>query len=180
MRCRVIKVGGSLLQKTDLTQRFEQWFITQPKALRNLVVVGGGAIVDELRAADERFHIPQATSHRLAIQAMSLTGHLFAELASGFKYRTTLPAETEAGNWVVDVASILTEDNSREVLPVGWHVTSDSIAAWLANLVDADDLVLLKAAEYRYDALECAADAGFVDLYLPSIANREKLRFGCL
>ena len=59
-------------------------------------------------------------------------------------------------------------------LPHGWHVTSDSIAAWVAARLSARRLVLLKALEGVPGAsgdilaevpLRAAASAGIVDEY---------------
>ncbi|MCA9240540.1 MAG: hypothetical protein KDA37_10085, partial [Planctomycetales bacterium] len=51
----------------------------------------------------------------------------------------------------------------------GWQVTSDSIAARVAEVLDAE-LVLLKAApppDGRRQDLDWLADAGYVDRWFP-------------
>ncbi len=50
---RVIKVGGSLYPRPDLPARFVAWLRGLPPAL-NLVVIGGGEVVNGLRLTDER------------------------------------------------------------------------------------------------------------------------------
>jgi hypothetical protein len=57
-----------------------------------------------------------------------------------------------------------------ERLAVGWEVTSDSIAARIAQLLEADELVLLKAALPTTHDLAAAAQTGFVDTYFPRVA----------
>ena len=48
---RVIKLGGSLLEDPHLRSRFAIWLARQIPA-NNVVVVGGGGLVDALRAID--------------------------------------------------------------------------------------------------------------------------------
>jgi aspartokinase-like uncharacterized kinase len=161
---RVIKFGGSLLSRGG-------W----PAALRALVgrvvapttiVVGGGGLVDGLRAIDAAHPLPAALAHRLAIDAMGLTARLVAD-ATGFR----LTAEPATGPAVVvlDAPSWLAVGTRLADLPVGWHVTSDSIAAAVAAASDAA-LWLAKSEPPPAGDLECLARAGWVDDYFPLAA----------
>ena len=161
---RVIKFGGSLLRRGG-------W----PAALGVLVgqvvapttiVVGGGGLVDGLRAIDAAHPLPAALSHRLAIDAMGLTARLVAD-ATGFP----LTAEPAAGAAVVvlDAPSWLAVGTRLADLPVGWHVTSDSIAAAVAAAYGAA-LWLAKSEPPPAGDLECLARAGWVDDYFPLAA----------
>lgn len=161
---RVIKFGGSLLRRGG-------W----PAALRALVgqvvapttiVVGGGGLVDGLRAIDAAHPLPAALAHRLAIDAMGLTARLVAD-ATGF----SLTAEPAAGAAVVvlDAPSWLAVGTRLADLPVGWHVTSDSIAAAVAAAYGAA-LWLAKSEPPPAGDLECLARAGWVDDYFPLAA----------
>jgi aspartokinase-like uncharacterized kinase len=161
---RVIKFGGSLLRRGG-------W----PAALRALVgqvvapttiVVGGGGLVDGLRAIDAAHPLPAALSHRLAIDVMGLTARLVAD-ATGF----SLTAEPAAGAAVVvlDAPSWLAVGTRLADLPVGWHVTSDSIAAAVAAAYGAA-LWLAKSEPPPAGDLECLARAGWVDDYFPLAA----------
>jgi 5-(aminomethyl)-3-furanmethanol phosphate kinase len=51
-----------------------------------------------------------------------------------------------------------------------WNVTSDSIAARLAQAIRADELVLLKSCDFRSNSLTDLAKAGVVDPYFPRAA----------
>lgn len=161
---RVIKFGGSLLRRGG-------W----PAALRALVgqvlapttiVVGGGGLVDGLRAIDAAHPLPAALAHRLAIDAMGLTARLVAD-ATGF----SLTAEPAAGAAVVvlDAPSWLAVGTRLADLPVGWHVTSDSIAAAVAAAYGAA-LWLAKSEPPPAGDLECLAREGWVDDYFPLAA----------
>ena len=170
---RVIKFGGSLLRRGG-------W----PAALRALVgqvlapttiVVGGGGLVDGLRAIDAAHPLPAALAHRLAIDAMGLTARLVAD-ATGF----SLTAEPAAGAAVVvlDAPSWLAVGTRLADLPVGWHVTSDSIAAFVAaRSAETSECELLLAKSVpppvctaEQALLESLAQSGWVDAYFPEAA----------
>ncbi len=170
MRCRVIKLGGSLLQDASLPTRFGEWFKRQREAEQTIVVVGGGSIVDEIRKFDDRFSLPDVAAHWLAIRAMNMTARLFAEIVSGFDVTSRLPQSNAVGQFVLEPYGILRQGCD---LPIGWHVTSDSIAAHFANRLNADELVLLKSIRHECPSLQAAADAGYVDEYFAVAA------FGC-
>ncbi len=60
-------------------------------------------------------------------------------------------------------------------LPHSWSVTTDSIAARIADVLQADELVLLKSSEPPDDPDEMR---GYVDEYFPIAArNLKKIRF---
>ena len=47
---RVVKLGGSLLTLPDLSYRLREWIAVQtPKT--NIIIVGGGRVVDEVQHA---------------------------------------------------------------------------------------------------------------------------------
>ena len=168
MRCRVIKVGGSLLQDANLAARFADWSNRQVKADQTIVVVGGGGIVDEIRRFDDRFALSDVASHWLAIRAMSVTAQLFSEIVNGFEMIFTLPEPDVVGHFVLDPHDVLRQASG---LPIGWNVTSDSIAGHFANRLGSDELVLLKSSRKEFSSLQAAAEAGYVDEYFPVVAD---------
>ena len=162
----VIKFGGSLLGRTS-------W----PDELRTLVagfagpttiVVGGGAVVEGLRAIDTASPRPAAVMHQLAIEAMGVTARLVAEAA-----RLPLAAAPALADRavVLDAAAWLSHVDRYGELPVGWQVTSDSIAAFVATTIAAA-LVLAKSVPppASTDDLASLARAGWVDDHFPVAA----------
>jgi aspartokinase-like uncharacterized kinase len=110
-----------------------------------IVVPGGAGFADAVRDADRRFGLPAATAHRMAILAMEQFGWLLGDLIPG-AVRSAKAAPTRAGRATVLLPAALPLDS----LPASWEVTSDSIAAWVADRVGAGRLVLVKAADGLY------------------------------
>lgn len=172
---RVIKLGGSLLDGAELPARLRTWMAAQSPAA-NLLIVGGGPLVDALRALDSAHRFSAETSHWLAIRAMGVTARLVAELvpeacfvddAAKFWFDPAGPLS------ILDVESFLRAEQGREdALPASWDVTSDSIAARVAQVLEAAELVLLKSAlPPEPMSLEQLAETGFVDAFFPIAAG---------
>lgn len=140
----VVKLGGSLLTGGYL----RGWIEVLARSGRALVVVpGGGAFAEQVRAAQERWHLDDYTAHRMAILAMEQMAHLLCGLeprlgrlvdTTGWGSGDPPPA---AQVWF-PVASMFADDS----VPRSWDVTSDSLAAILAGRLGADGLVLVKSA----------------------------------
>lgn len=145
MRTRVVKVGGSLLRLADLPGRLERWLAGQPAAT-NALLVGGGRLVDEIRAQQRTWGYQDEVAHELALRAMDLNGRQLAaalsacQLISDWHPGTPLPS---AGPVVICCAEWA---RGESVFERSWRTTSDSIAAELAGRLAAAELVLLKSA----------------------------------
>ncbi|HTU25616.1 MAG TPA: hypothetical protein VMF30_09480 [Pirellulales bacterium] len=171
MPLRIVKLGGSLLDLPGLAERFGAWLARQPAAA-TLLVVGGGRLADAIRALQQVHRFDDRAAHYLCLDAMGLTATLLCELLPG----TTFVRQPEhidraaTGVQVIDVRPILP---LAEPLPESWSVTSDSIAAHLATLLAADELVLLKStlpqspADGAFPAPQELAAAGLVDEFFP-------------
>ena len=177
---RVVKLGGSLLDWPELPFRLRAWFVAQSPAA-NVLIVGGGAVVDALRAGDRAQHLPAETMHRLAVQAMSLSAEILAELLP----EARLAQSIEDRSWaiaaslqILDVATFVREDAAHaDALPETWEVTSDSIAARVASALGAAELVLLKSALPAGEtSLRSWSQAAYVDRYFPQAARSLAVR----
>lgn len=176
---RVVKLGGSLLKQAGLSRRLDAWFATQPRAA-TLVVVGGGEWVEALRRFDRRHGLDAVAAHWLSIRAMEVTARVVAEAWPACGWLDRLAdwqtfADSKSA-MVVDPWQFVAEVEPHQPgtpLPYGWHVTSDSIAARLAEVMSALELVLLKSALPGEKATaETAAAAGYVDPWFPHAAAR--------
>jgi hypothetical protein len=164
----VVKIGGSLLVRPDWP-RLVSALVASAAPLPCLVVVGGGPVVDGLRAIDAAASRPAPLMHELAIDAMRLTARLVADALE-----LPLIAEPEAtiSRGVLDVPAWLSAGGRAAGLPAGWGVTSDSIAARVA-VVHGFTLVLAKsvAPPPCPGGLVALAAAGWVDDHFPLAAD---------
>lgn len=156
----VVKLGGSILTRPG-------WPAAVAALLRDmpapLVVVGGGRVVDGLRAIDATAPQPVELMHALAIDAMSLTARI-AAAALGLAV-----VERPAAGGVLDAAAWLRTDAAARP-PAGWHVTSDSIAAAVAGLTGRGLLLVKSTPPPDGERLEALAASGWVDPHFPVAA----------
>jgi aspartokinase-like uncharacterized kinase len=182
---RVVKVGCSLFERPDLRSQLNSWLAEQPPA-NHLFIAGAGELADSIKNWDARFQLSEAESHWLCIRALSITAKVLSHVHSAPLLHDWNELPGTASVAVLDVWNFLREVEPHappEPLPHTWQVTTDSIAARVAEVLGADELVLLKArvapaAEEDFAAL---AECGYVDEYFPIIAPRVKrVRFARL
>jgi aspartokinase-like uncharacterized kinase len=141
----VIKIGGALLSLGDTLPRALAAIELLSPDLSLLIVPGGGPFADAVRAVDESHALSSDEAHWMAILGMDQYAILLAsrlrnaELVShpGEIARTHARGRTPVlapYRWL----------HEADPLPHGWHVTSDSIAAWVASTLEARQLILLK------------------------------------
>lgn len=176
MTPRVIKLGGSLLDCEGLPMRFRRWLAAQPPR-PNIILVGGGEMADVLRRAFAQHGLDEEAAHWLCVRLLGVTAQLFAHLLPEAIQATRLEElHCADGRRPVVFACehfLRHEDaHSANPLPHTWDVTSDSIAARLAERLGAFELVLLKSRlpEAGWDFAQAAA-AGYVDRYFPRAAS---------
>ncbi len=140
----VVKIGGSLLGSPEL----ERWLGLFAKfSDGNIIIVpGGGVFADAVRDAQKVSKISDACAHKLAVLAMDQFGLLLANMNPELAVART-EMEIDERIWqhrcIIWLPSqmVLADDS----IPKSWDVTSDSIAAWLAEKVNAQQLVLVKS-----------------------------------
>jgi aspartokinase-like uncharacterized kinase len=183
---RVVKVGGSLFDWPLLPAAFQNWLSNQPPAM-NVLLAGGGPFADVVRHADRNFSLGEEKSHWLSIDALGVSARLLAallteaRLISSFTKLLTELNGTSPTAIILDPHEFLKNDEQSlpgSLLPHTWNVTSDSIAARLAQVLSADELVFLKSAPPPLDSLTELAAAGYIDAHLPTMhMNRVTIRF---
>lgn len=172
---RVVKVGGSLLELDDLTERLRRWLAAQ-SAATNVLVIGGGRRADFVRARQSELTEPEA--HWLAIEAMEANARWLSGVLAEAQWLDNIGdvRSAQAPLAILHPLRFLWYDDARHpagALPESWRVTSDSIAARIAEMADAEELVLLKSAAAPEPATpEQLSAIGYVDAFFPEASRR--------
>ena len=197
-RICVAKVGGSLLSSADLSRRLQMWLSLEMAAhpdTHYLLIVGGGKLVDAIREIDRASPIDAAVAHWICIDLMDVTarmlGALLPEISVIDHFQQIESCVMRPGATILCPGQFLRQIEPKFAgtrLATNWTVTSDAIAARLAAVLNADDLVLVKTippplarAEALDDWIAGLAASGYVDEFLPAITPElANLRFAVL
>ncbi len=144
----VVKVGGSLSRRPAALRRLMSVLRVLARARTLVVVPGGGGFAEEVRRTDRRFALGDTPAHWMAILAMDQYAHLLAHLAGDGAVVRGRDAIAAGRLNVLAPSSWL---GHADPLPHSWHVTSDSIAAWVARQLRAETLVLVKDVDGLFD-----------------------------
>lgn len=168
----VVKLGGSLAESGYLNA----WLTVLGSfgGGRVIIVPGGGPFADEVRRLQRALRFDDRAAHRMALLAMEQYGLAMIGLCPDLQAARggdTLRNVLCRGGVAVWMPSAMVTGEPK--LIASWDLTSDSLAAWLANLLNADLLMLVKSAPVPadIDAIELAR-RGLVDRLFPAmIAN---------
>ena len=171
----VVKLGGSVVRSGELAA----WLDAIARAEIPIVVVpGGGALADEVRACQSRLGFGDASAHRMALLAMDQLAWAVAGLRQGFTVGTTeteLRDALERGS--VAVWAPYAAIAGRSDIEESWRLTSDSLALWLSSRLGASRCYLIKSIARpkarRLGARQLARD-GVVDAGLSRHAGGDR------
>jgi aspartokinase-like uncharacterized kinase len=173
---QVIKLGGSCLSNPRLVEDLDR-LVGQWAKHQNFVVVGGGKCIDAMRDLSDRFVLDQAAMHWRCVALLRTSFEVVSELMPAW-HRVEHAAEVAellarppiAGTWLVAVDTFYHAGITGDAIPpTGWETTSDSIAAYLARLSGADQLLLVKSCPITTRDPSQLAAAGIVDQAFPSV-----------
>ena len=171
----IIKLGGSLLGSAELMHWLE---LCARYGNGQLVIVpGGGMFADAVREAQKRSGCSDEVAHQLAVMAMDQYGELLAGLNPAL---VTARSELEIAErgwqhraiiWLPS-AMVIADDS----IPASWQVTSDSLAAWLAQKLNAEQLLLVKSHRPLAAQVSAAAlsEQGIVDAHFGEFITGQK------
>ena len=148
----VVKVGGSLALKPeklrDLCMKLSQ--LSHQQGL--IVVPGGGEFADIVRDMDKRFKLAPSTNHRMAILGMDEYGMLLHDLSPNSECVDDfglLKDTLKMGRLPIFLPSAFTF--ADDGLENSWDVTSDSIAAYVAERLGVRQVVLVTDVDGVFD-----------------------------
>ncbi|TWU30553.1 amino acid kinase family protein [Novipirellula artificiosorum] len=174
---RVIKIGGSLLLRTNLVTRLPVRIdeLGGGAASETLVMVGGGEMIDAIRRLDRCRPLDPIATHWQCIELLQQTLEIFHQWFPSWNRidtRAELEHAIEQG-FPTDRPSLVSVEAfyRRDVpadLPMDWRTTSDSLASLLATLSGSDELVLVKSCQID-DGWTTASlmDKGIIDAAFP-------------
>lgn len=144
MTC-VIKLGGSLLETAALPVCLaEVNHYTGPV----VIVPGGGPFAEQVRIAQSQWHFDDVAAHRMAILAMQQMALLMHSLRPEHAIVSDIGRLRAVGQtqsaliWAPQI-----EQLDEAGIAASWDITSDSLAAWLAGRIDAEELIIVKSAQ---------------------------------
>lgn len=134
---QVVKIGGSL---------FPNYAIKLVKKLENtdsLIVLGGGEFANLIRKYDSEINFSQEVNHWTAIDCMDIIAKLVNDKIDSTKLAYSIEDVqniSDDGFTPIFVVSKFLRD--EDPFECSWDVTSDSIAAYISHLLNANLLIV--------------------------------------
>jgi aspartokinase-like uncharacterized kinase len=172
----VVKIGGSLLAGS----RLAGVVATLARARRPLVIVpGGGPFADAVRTAQQRHETSDRAAHAMALLAMHQMGLMLEDMQPRLTAVETLASIRQAlAVNRIPVWLPLRLAETDETMPADWSVTSDALAARLAERLRFEGVLLVKSrCVPRGPTAEELAAEGIVDPVFGEIVQRAGLAF---
>lgn len=151
----VIKLGGSVTRHSSLTQWLQ--LVARWGDGKVIVVPGGGLYADavrdfqRMREAFPDGYVDEANAHALAIYAMDQMARSFVAMVPELVLVRNPLEIAERGwqhrglVWLPSEMALNPDEWVQSGLPATWDVTSDTLAAWLAQQLEAEHLLLVKS-----------------------------------
>ena len=118
----------------------------EQKACNKVVIVpGGGLFADQVRLAQQQWQFDDVCAHQMALLAMQQMALLLKSIKPEFvlvNRVSNIKKNPSVIIWSPDISELNLCD-----VKASWDVTSDSLAAWLANQLQAEELILIKSAQ---------------------------------
>lgn len=175
----VLKLGGSLAE----SGRLRRLLALVSRARRPVVIVpGGGAFADAVRKTQKKLGFSDDAAHDMAILAMHQMADVMIDLEPRLLGAESLIGITRAWHrrripvWLP--ANLCAGDRR---IPRDWSITSDGLAARLAERLGNVELVLVKSRNVcRTASAKTLARQDIVDPVFPAIVERADLSWRVL
>lgn len=139
----VLKVGGSLSEDSIILTRLCQELRLLAKDHRILIVPGGGEFADTVRKLDKKYDLSDVVAHKMGILAMDQYGLFLSNITpdSFISYSLKKIRNSTKGKVPIFLPSkLMFRENPLEN---SWDVTSDTISAYIADLLQSRKLILI-------------------------------------
>ncbi len=173
----VIKLGGSLCASGKLAACLDK-IEHDYKGKTTVIVPGGGLFAEQVRRVQQRMHFDDRTAHQMALLAMQQMALLYRALKPRFTRVDSINAFAYPDNrnkiavWFPDITEL-----DQAGIPSSWAITSDSLSAWLAGLLDAETLTIVKSVtiDDNFDVLKLI-DLEIVDASFYTFIHRASFK----
>jgi aspartokinase-like uncharacterized kinase len=170
----VVKLGGSLAENDRVGGALD---IIARAGRRIVLVPGGGPFADAVRQAQADHQFSNEAAHRMAILAMHQMAELLMDLQPRLKGAdsvASMRAIWRNGEIPVWLPHKMCEGDNE--IPADWSITSDGLAARLAERLRCNSVVLVKScnAPEKASAFDLARE-GIVDQIFPAIVVRSRI-----
>ena len=175
----VLKIGGSLVAQGGAREVLD---LVAGSPRQIVVVPGGGAYADAVRADQVTLGFSDAQAHRLAIFAMQRMALDFQEMQPKLLAVDSIEAMHRA--WAVGRIPVwlpwaMVEHEAN--IAQDWSLTSDGLAAWLAAQLGGAEVALIKSCAIPSGAsLNSLVTAGITDTQFPAFVAQAKLNWHVL
>jgi aspartokinase-like uncharacterized kinase len=147
----VLKVGGSLLEHPAELKTLCVILSSLAKKYKMLIIPGGGIFADIVRELDDDWGLSNTAAHKMAILAMDQIGLFLSNMIPGSQVCYSLEDVQRAESGLLPILLPSQYIFREDPLEHSWDVTSDSIAAYIAGVLNAEKLVLITDVNGIYD-----------------------------
>lgn len=134
---QVVKIGGSL---------FPDYAINLAEKLKNtgsVIILGGGEFANLIRKYDDDINFSEETNHWTAIDCMDIIAKLVNDKVDSTKLAYSIEEVNAISDEGFTPIFVVSEFLKREDLfECSWDVTSDSIAAYVSHILNANLLIV--------------------------------------
>ena len=134
---QVVKIGGSLFpdHAIDLAKRLEN--------TSSVIILGGGEFANLIRKYDSQINFSDEANHWAAIDCMDITARLVSDKVESARLAYTIEEiEKISDEGLTPIFAVSDFLRKEDPFECSWDVTSDSIAAYVAHLLNANLLIV--------------------------------------
>ena len=130
---QVVKIGGSLFPDYAIK------LADQLKDTGSVIILGGGEFANLIRRYDSEIHFSDEANHWTAIDCMDIIAQLVNDKVDSTKLAYSIEEVIEISNEGFTPIFVVSEFlKTEDPFECSWDVTSDSIAAYVSHILNAN------------------------------------------